>query len=78
VKLLKEREEAWDTLTPKKIRKLSVEGHAGVYELQEGIFLMCDDYVEQAAGAGVSLSSCLVTMEADDSSREHINLILSD
>ena len=56
VKLLKEREEAWDTLTPKKIRKLSVEGHAGVYELQEGIFLMCDDYVEQAAGAGVSLS----------------------
>lgn len=54
VKLLKDREENWDTLTPKKIRKLSVEGHAGVYELQEGIFLMCDDYVEQAAGAGVS------------------------
>jgi hypothetical protein len=60
VKLLKEREEAWDTLTPKKIRKLSVEGHAGVYELQEGIFLMCDDYVEQAAGAGVSLYLSLV------------------
>ena len=58
MKLLKEREEAWDTLTPKKIRKLSVEGHAGVYELQEGIFLMCNDYVEQAAGAGVSL--CIV------------------
>jgi len=53
VKLLKEREEGWDTLTPKKIRKLSVEGNAGVYELQEGIFLMCDDYVEQG-GAGVS------------------------
>lgn len=53
VKLLKEREERWDTLTPKKIRKLSVEGNAGVYELQEGIFLMCDDYVERG-GMGVS------------------------
>jgi hypothetical protein len=54
VKLLKEREEGWDTLTPKKIRKFSIEGNAGVYELQEGIFLMCDDYVEQG-GMGVSL-----------------------
>ena len=77
VKLLKEREEAWDTLTPKKIRKLSVEGHAGVYELQEGIFLMCDDYVEQAAGAGVSPSSLMMFI-ADDSSREHIDHIQSD
>jgi hypothetical protein len=44
--LLKEREENWDTLTPKKIRKFSITGHAGIYELQEGIFLMCDDYRE--------------------------------
>jgi hypothetical protein len=63
VKLLKEREEAWDTLTPKKIRKLSVEGHAGVYELQEGIFL-------------ISLLSFMAV--ADRSSREHTDHIQSD
>lgn len=34
-----------------------MEGSAGVYELQEGIFLMCDDYVEQRE-VGVSLD-CL-------------------
>jgi hypothetical protein len=58
VKLLKEREANWDTLTPKRMRTLSVEGSAGVYELQEGIFLMCDDYVEQRE-VGVSPSPAL-------------------
>lgn len=44
--LLKRREENWDTLSAEKIRKCTVTGQAGVYELQEGIFLICDDYVD--------------------------------
>lgn len=44
--LLRTREKNWDTLTAAKMRKFSVEGQAGVYELQEGIFLICDNYVE--------------------------------
>lgn len=54
MKLLKEREDNWDTLTPKKIRRFTITGHAGIYELQEGVFLMCDDY-EQIHDAAVSL-----------------------
>ncbi|EIW70779.1 hypothetical protein M231_02565 [Tremella mesenterica] len=41
---LKERQKRWDTLDPVCRRKIEVDGPAGVYELQEGIFLMCDDY----------------------------------
>lgn len=44
--LLKRREENWDTLSAERIRKFTVQGEAGVYELQEGIFLICDNYVE--------------------------------
>lgn len=54
VQLLKSREENWDTLSAAKIRKFSVDGQAGVYELQEGIFLICDNYVE-LRGSVVSL-----------------------
>lgn len=44
--LLKQREDNWDTLSAAKTRKFSVTGQAGVYELQEGIFLICDNYIE--------------------------------
>jgi hypothetical protein len=46
MKLLKEREDNWDTLTPKRIRRFNISGHAGIYELQEGVFLMCDNYAQ--------------------------------
>ena len=45
---LAERERRWETLDAAEIRHLSTPGPAGVYELQEGVFLMCDDYVETA------------------------------
>lgn len=41
---LKEVEENWSTLNHSVERTFTIKGPAGVYELQEGIFLMCDDY----------------------------------
>ncbi|WWC94014.1 hypothetical protein V866_000852 [Kwoniella sp. B9012] len=43
-KLLKEREKRWETLDWGEKRTFKVQGREGVYELQEGIFLMCDDF----------------------------------
>lgn len=57
LQLLKKREENWDTLSPAKIRKFSVQGQNGVYELQEGIFLICDNYVELRDSVVSRLSS---------------------
>lgn len=39
--LLSKREAAWDTLTPRQVRTFCTTGAAGVYELQEGIYLLC-------------------------------------
>ncbi|KAL1410397.1 hypothetical protein Q8F55_004407 [Vanrija albida] len=39
------RERRWDALEPAQIRTFTVSGRTGVYELQEGIFLMCEDQV---------------------------------
>ncbi|WVW83722.1 hypothetical protein I302_105743 [Kwoniella bestiolae CBS 10118] len=43
-KLLEERENRWETLDWGEKRTFKVQGREGVYELQEGIFLMCDDF----------------------------------
>jgi hypothetical protein len=43
---LRAREKRWEMVDAKYRRKMTVEGSAGVYELQEGIFLMCDDYTD--------------------------------
>lgn len=42
-RLLAEREERFDTLRPAEVRKFSVAGPAGVYELQDGVFLLCTE-----------------------------------
>ena len=42
--LLRERERRWSQFDAAREEKLRVKGPAGVYELQEGIFLMCNDY----------------------------------
>jgi hypothetical protein len=42
-KALRARERRWDTVTPAQVRRLSVRGPSGVYELQEGILLMCEE-----------------------------------
>ena len=43
---LKDRERRWETLDPAQVRSLVVQGPARVYELQEGVFLICDDYTD--------------------------------
>ena len=47
---LKERERRWETLSPAGTQLIHVAGPTGVYELQEGIFLMCDDYSDGNEG----------------------------
>jgi hypothetical protein len=42
--LLQDRERRWETLDYAHKRVVKVGGRAGVYELQEGIFLMCDEF----------------------------------
>ncbi|WWC89487.1 uncharacterized protein L201_004411 [Kwoniella dendrophila CBS 6074] len=44
--VLMEREKRWETLDWSEKRTFKVKGREGVYELQEGIFLMCDDFSE--------------------------------
>lgn len=44
--LLSERERRWDKLDAAQVRTFRIAGRAGVYELQEGIFLMCDNYTD--------------------------------
>lgn len=41
---LQRREANWETLNFASERSFTIKGPAGVYELQEGIFLMCDEY----------------------------------
>ncbi|WWC70361.1 uncharacterized protein I206_104311 [Kwoniella pini CBS 10737] len=42
--LLSGREKRWETLDWAEKRTFKIQGREGVYELQEGIFLMCDDF----------------------------------
>ncbi|WRT66203.1 uncharacterized protein IL334_003156 [Kwoniella shivajii] len=42
--LLKAREKRWETLDWGEKRHFKIQGREGVYELQEGVFLMCDDF----------------------------------
>lgn len=44
LELLRAREDAWRDLSYRDKQELVVDGAAGVYELQDGIFLMCDGY----------------------------------
>lgn len=48
--MLLEREKRWETLNTDHRRNITVSGQAGVYELQEGIFLMCDEYEDTMDG----------------------------
>lgn len=48
------REAAWDTLTPRQVRMFTTTGAAGVYELQEGIHLICDGQEFDVWGSRVS------------------------
>ena len=48
--LLKEREQRWSELDAARQERMKVHGPAGVYELQEGIFLMCNDYSNRDDG----------------------------
>ncbi|KAL7424101.1 hypothetical protein Q5752_001686 [Cryptotrichosporon argae] len=41
---LRARERNWETLEAGQERTFRITGNTGVYELQEGIMLMCDDY----------------------------------
>ncbi|CAK9779572.1 hypothetical protein CC85DRAFT_330332 [Cutaneotrichosporon oleaginosum] len=43
LRLLAEREQRFDKLMPAEVREFSVSGPAGVYELQDGIFLLCQE-----------------------------------
>ncbi|KAK4689571.1 hypothetical protein P7C73_g542, partial [Tremellales sp. Uapishka_1] len=52
---LRDREARWATLQAKHTETLKVQGPAGVYELQEGIFLMCDEYSDQDDGRPTSI-----------------------
>lgn len=45
-----EREKRWSKLTEVDERRFHVKGPAVVYELQEGLFLMCDEYKDSADG----------------------------
>ena len=49
-KLLYDRERRWETLDADHVRTFKINGPAGVYELQEGIFLMCDEYSDSDDG----------------------------
>ncbi len=49
-KLLTARERRWETLDAEHVRTFKIAGPAGVYELQEGIFLMCDEYSDTDDG----------------------------
>ncbi|WVF71624.1 hypothetical protein IAT40_006432 [Kwoniella sp. CBS 6097] len=42
--VLASREKRWQTLDWAQKRVMKVQGKEGVYELQEGVFLMCDDF----------------------------------
>ncbi|WVQ82207.1 hypothetical protein IAT38_004335 [Cryptococcus sp. DSM 104549] len=44
---LRDRETRWETMDWKEKRVFKVQGREGVYELQEGIFLMCDDFNDE-------------------------------
>ena len=46
LELLREHDKRWSILDSAHERTFRVSGQAGVYELQEGIFLMCDDYTD--------------------------------
>jgi len=81
--LLKKREDNWDTLSAAKIRKFTVNGQAGVYELQEGIFLICDDFeavrdsLVRAPPHSLAKLSCAVVVGHDAESgsyryRDHV------
>ena len=48
--LLADRERRWETLDWKSKHVRNIQGPAGVYELQEGIFLMCEDVNESNDG----------------------------
>lgn len=41
-RLLREREARWDALDAGQVRTFNVSGHMNVYELQEGILLVCE------------------------------------
>lgn len=41
-KLLRAREDRWDALDAGQVRTFEVSGHMNVYELQEGILLVCE------------------------------------
>jgi hypothetical protein len=56
--LLTSRENKWAKLDAAAERYFEIKGPAGVYELQEGIFLMCDEYSELDDGK-VSTPSAL-------------------
>lgn len=45
-RLLAEQERRWERLDFAEMRKFTIRGPAGVYELQEGMFLICDEYTE--------------------------------
>ena len=49
-KMLVERERRWETMNSEYARTFNIAGPAGVYEMQEGIFLMCDDYADENDG----------------------------
>jgi len=49
-KLLTDREKRWETLEAEHVRTFKIAGPAGVYELQEGMFLMCDEYPNKEVG----------------------------
>lgn len=42
-RLLRDREERFDRLAPAQVREFAVAGPAGVYELQDGVFLLCHE-----------------------------------
>jgi hypothetical protein len=54
VESLKQRATNWETLNHSHSRTITVEGPARVYELQEGIFLMCEGPEDDDADMPVS------------------------
>lgn len=56
-KALVDRERRWEELDPKIVAKRFVSGPAGVYELQEGIFLLCDNYLGPAIAGSLKVRS---------------------
>ena len=59
--MLEERERRWETLDPAQVRTFRISGPAGVYELQEGMFLMCDDYSDADDGRVSGMSTRIQT-----------------